>query len=306
MTMQNDHYPGLFRSADTASASAQKTYLQLQRVHLGSLILGSIIGASTALVTNTLSTWLYTAMAIVLSLGLLILWLARSRNDDKACFDCRAIAESVKTVTWRFMMSAPPFQRDDRIEERFISELREIRQARPDAHRRFAGVTDADASAISEFMRQMRSQPFDERKAFYIEGRLREQKSWYSHKAKLNARSGARWFWTTVGLQTFAVMIAVIQAAAGGLGVNFVPILTTCAAAVAAWSQMKRHDELAQSYALAAQELGELESIAHRLAVEGDFPQLVEQVEEAISREHTMWCARRDVVLQRRAGDRTR
>jgi hypothetical protein len=42
-----------------------------------------------------------------------------------------------------------------------------------------------------------------------------------------------------------------------------------------------------------------LEAIASSLAAESDFPQLVEQVEEAISREHTMWCARRDVLLRR-------
>jgi hypothetical protein len=56
---------------------------------------------------------------------------------------------------------------------------------------------------------------------------------------------------------------------------------------------------LKKTYALAAQELSELETIANNLASENDFPQLVEQVEKTISREHTMWCARRDVPLRR-------
>ncbi len=57
------------------------------------------------------------------------------------------------------------------------------------------------------------------------------------------------------------MILAILQAVAGGLGFAVVPIVTTCAAAVTAWNQMKRHDELAQSYALAAQELGELETL---------------------------------------------
>ena len=248
---------------------------------------------------------MYSLVAVVLAVGLLVLWIGRSRQDDKAWFDCRAVAESVKTATWRFMMIAPPFENDDALDQRFVSEMQEIREARQECQKHVAGVVAASNPAITDFMRQMRSRTFADRKMFYIEQRLRDQKSWYSHKAQLNACSGARWFWVTVGLQIIGVIFAIIQAAAGGLGVNMVPVLTTCAAAVAAWNQMKRHDELMKTYALASQELGELEAIANSLTAESDFPQFVEQVEEAISREHTMWCARRDVLL-RRTGSNTR
>lgn len=296
--MENRRYPGLYQGADAASLTAQKTYLLLQRAHLGSLILGSTIAAFAAVGTEAAGEWLYTAIAIVLVLGLLVLWVARSRNDDKVWFDCRAIAESTKTASWRFMMGAPPFSEGDSVEERFISELREIREARPHSNKDIAGQIDANASAITDFMKEMRGRAFGERKTFYIDCRLRDQKRWYSKKANINARSGTHWFWVTAGLQALAVTIAIIEAVTAGFQINIVPVLATCAAAVAAWSQMKHHSELAQTYALAAQELGELDSIAVSLTDEVKFPQLVEQVEETISREHTMWCARRDVRLR--------
>lgn len=297
--MQTEHYPGLFQGADTASASAQETYFLLQRIYIGSLVVGGIISAFTSLATGTVVTWVYTTMAIVLALGLLVLWITRSRQYDNAWFDCRAIAESVKTATWRFMMCAPPFQNNESLDQRFISELREIRETRPDCQKYLAGEAATSVSAITDFMRQVRTRSFEDRKRIYVEQRLCDQKSWYSHKAVLNARTGDRWFWRTAGLQGIALIVAVIQAVTGGLGLNIVPVLITCAAAIAAWTQMKRHDELTKTYALASQELGELEAIASSLAAESDFPQLVEQVEEAISREHTMWCARRDVLLRR-------
>lgn len=296
MKMQTEHYPGLFQGADTASASAQETYFRLQRLHIGSLVVAGIISAFTPLVTGNV---IYATMAIVLTLGLLVFWITRSRQDDKAWFDCRAIAESAKTATWRFMMSAPPFQNDESLDQHFISELQEIRETRPDCQKYLARTMVTSAPVITDFMRQVRTLSFEDRKRIYVEQRLREQKSWYSHKAALNARVGARWFWMTAGLQGVAVTMAIIQAVVGGLGLNIVPILTTCAAAVAAWNQMKRHDELAKTYALASQELSELEAITSSLGIENDFPQLVEQIEEAISREHTMWCARRDILLPR-------
>lgn len=298
MQIRVEDYPSLYQGADAASASAQRTYFRLQGVQLCSLILSGIIGASTPLVTVDVASWVYTSLAIILALGLLATWITRFRQDDKAWFDCRAISESVRTATWRFMMCAPPFQDNKSLEGGFIAVLKEIREARPDCPKRLAGVASASAGPITEFMRQVRDLPFEDRKTFYIESRLRDQKTWYTNKATLNARRAARWFSVTAILQLVAVGVAIIQAAIGSLGFGLVPVLTTCAAVVSAWSQMKRHDELTTTYTLAAQELGELEALASTVMSESDFPQIVEQTEEAISREHTMWCARRDILLR--------
>lgn len=301
--MSDDSYPGLFRCADSASLKAQRTYLRLHKVYLGSLVIGSATGVFTALGTSGVNAWLYTTIAIILTVGLLILWVMRARQDDQVWFDGRAVAESVKTATWRFTMKVQPFHEDGNVDSQFISALKEVREARPHLGKHIAAVMDAYGLAITDFMRQKRSASLADRRAFYVSDRIHDQKSWYSRKTKMNMDSGARWFWITVGLQIVAVTIAITQAATGGLGINVVPVITTCAAVFAAWSQMKRHEELAQSYALAAQELEELESIANNQTSDDDFSQLVEQAENSISREHTMWCARRDVRL---AGTRQR
>jgi len=300
--MKNEDYPGLFLAADRASLSAQRIYIRLQVAYLSSLILGSVVGGVTSLVSDKQSSYLYLAIALIYVFGLLILLLARARRDDQTWFDCRAIAESVKTATWRFMMNVPPFQCISTADEQFIKVLQEIRKARPNSEKAIASYINADAPLITDFMWQVRSSPFTKRKKIYILSRLCEQKSWYSRKANMNARSGAKWFWIIGSLQAIAVAIAMTQTTIGSLKFNLVPILTTCVAVIIAWSHMKRHDELAKAYSLAAQELGELEVIAKGLSHESEFGQLVEQVEEAISREHTLWCARRDVPLEVHVG----
>jgi hypothetical protein len=69
----------------------------------------------------------------------------------------------------------------------------------------------------------------------------------------------------------------------------------TLAAGFSAWTQAKRHDELQTSYAVAADELTNLEAKVELCTSETELLAHVEDVEEAISREHTMWRARRNV-----------
>lgn len=304
--MSEDNYPTLYRSANAVSLKAQSTYLLLNKVYLGSLVLGSIISVFTGLGSQTMNTYSYTVLAVVLIVGLLVLWVIRARQDDKIWFDGRAIAESVKTITWRFMMRVQPFHKDYSAEIIFLDDLREIREARPYLGKHFAAAINLSGSVITDFMKEKRFSSLEERCDFYASARIRDQKTWYANKAKSNSNTGAKWFWVIVILQTIIIILAIVQAVSGGLGINPIPIVTTCASAIAAWNQMKRHDELAQSYALAAQELEAIEGVVSNQIGEDVFTQLVEQAENSISREHTLWCARRDVHLTRVAGTNPR
>ena len=231
-----------------------------------------------------------------MAIGFVLTWVLRLRRDDKVWFDCRAIAESTKTATWRFMMKAAPFKDDRTSYQTFIDLLRRIRKERPFSPHDLAQSLDTKAQSITDSMNIVRQKPFNERQNLYVVSRLRDQKTWYTDKAKFNSRKESCWFWNVLVLQILAVIFAIIRAASSSLPLNTVPLLMTCAAAAIAWIHVKRYSELTQSYSLAAQELGDQETIALNITEEADFLELVEQVEETISREHTMWCVRRDVV----------
>lgn len=294
--MSSLDYPTLFRSSDATAIQNQTIHLRLQAVYLGSLVVGSILTALVPVVT-TLKPPLLGAGAIALALGLIALLVSRAQRYAAISFDCRAIAESVKTITWRFVMRTPPFHDDSSADVTFVSQLRRIRETRPGVARHLASQLIGTGSEITKAMRDLRARPFGDRLDFYVRERLRGQRDWYYDRGRSSSRHSTRWFWTTTALQAIAVVVAISQTGAGGFRVNVVPLLTACAAAVTAWSQMERYDELAQAYTLAAQELSELEALAVAPILEKDFTPLVEQVEEAISREHTMWCARRQVLL---------
>ena len=59
--------------------------------------------------------------------------------------------------------------------------------------------------------------------------------------------------------------------------------------------QAKRYSELAASYALTAHEISLIREQALNPSTEEEFSKFVSDAENAFSREHTQWSARRDI-----------
>ena len=297
MNICDNDFPALYQSADQASLLAQRRYFCLQTCHVVCLILGSAGAILAVLIPDTGVKWANIAWATILVIGIVFVWVSRERRYDKVWFDCRAIAESTKTATWLFMMKAALFKDDRATTQLFIDRLRKIREARPSSPGDLAQSLDSNARSISCSMNRVRRKSLDERRKIYLESRLCDQKDWYLKKAKFNSRKESTMFMAALILQFLAVLFAIIWASSIDLSVNVVPILMTSTAVIVAWGQMKRYGELEQTYSLAAQELIDQETIALGITEESSFLRLVEQVEETISREHTMWCARRDTTI---------
>lgn len=296
--MRNEDFPALYLAADKASGSAQRKYLWVLRVQLAAFLIVSALATTAAFCQNYRQD-LYTAAVITLAIGLVISLIARERKYDRIWFDCRAIAESVKTATWRYMMRVRPFAHgtNEEARARFVAELNEIRSSRLQVAQHLAGRTASSAVTTAE-MERVRSSDFPGRRKTYRTGRLDDQQHWYSNKVVANRRTGAFWYWTTIGFQVAALIMAAVIAQRGTTPFGPVSLLMTLAASATAWTQAKRHDELTNSYALAADELTRLQGLANGITDEGEFGKLVEDVEEACSREHTMWCARRSLPLK--------
>ncbi|MGH7216732.1 MAG: DUF4231 domain-containing protein [Nitrospiraceae bacterium] len=295
--MTTTDYPALFCASDKASLRAQAAYFRILWAQLFSLILAGITAKLASAVGPSSYRVLANATAAILAVGLLLMWVLRAKRYEKVWFDCRAVAESVKTATWRYMMQAPPYDRDEdeaHVDTGFLKDLGDIRGARPGVDAHLAGLVSG-ATQISDCMRRTRVLPLDERKKIYLRDRLVDQKTWYDGKARANRSSASAWFWTVAGLQVVALCLAIVQSDALLMSIDPVPIIMAVAAALVAWTQAKRHDELTQSYSLAAQELSSLEALAPHASDPKSLQAFVTQAEEAISREHTLWMARRNI-----------
>jgi SMODS and SLOG-associating 2TM effector domain 1/SMODS and SLOG-associating 2TM effector domain 3 len=318
--MTSAEYPALFEASDRASRTAQRTFLRLLRVYLILLVVASLtaimatefcaahlslwLSAVTTLTPTTTSRLLAIASPLSIAIGLVLMIVIRVQRYEKIWFDCRAVAESVKTATWRYMVQAPPYHTDDsaaNVDTEFLKELVEIRKARPGVDVHLIGP-DAHTAEISSGMRRIRALPLQERKKIYLEDRLLDQQIWYERNTGRNRASAARWFWSVIVVQVLALAFATAMASSHLTDrpwpINPVAIFMTLAGACLAWSQTKRHEELTQSYALAAHELRALRAFEAYVVDAESFQGFVSQVEDAISREHTMWRVRRNVALE--------
>src|ERR1035437_5987095 len=102
--MKNEDYPALYRASDVMALKAQKNYVAIIFLSLVSVILAS----SLTLISEN-SIFFAICAAVCFVLGLMFSLILATRRYDKTWYLSRAVAESVKTITWRYMMRAEPF-----------------------------------------------------------------------------------------------------------------------------------------------------------------------------------------------------
>jgi hypothetical protein len=288
-------YPALYVAADAASGRAQRLYLALFKASVTMMIVGALSttvgGISIALRTAGLL-----AGALLLLVSFVLNVIIRLQAPERVWFAGRAVAESVKTASWRYMTCAPPFCAElgsKTVDEMLLSELALIVKERKALGWNLGG--DLSQPQITDKMRQIRSSPLETRVNIYRDDRIGIQTNWYATQSELNRREHTRWFYLTTGAQLFSLTWAMLLLS-GNVRVNLTGVFSASAAGAMAWTQVKKYQELAQSYAMAAMDLGiAREKLAH---VAGDiqFEAFVADSESAISREHTMWITRRDTI----------
>jgi hypothetical protein len=286
-------YPGLHAATDSASLRAQRFHFIVIRLQLGLFFLVAITAGLAAVLPSGLGEEIAVLTAILLAIAILTAWIGRLGQYERAWFTCRAIAESVKSASWLYMMRVPPFEHDATADSLLANRLREILSVWSGYEKLFAG-RDAGHSPTSK-MRDIRNMDFAERKSQYSILRQKDQRDWYSDKCRLNESRATQWFWITTILPVAALVVAIGQARFGPAPVNLISPLMTLAATFLAWSQSKRYEELSQAYSLAAVELEHLQALTMGANNEESLHNVVVDTEEAISREHKMWCVKRSI-----------
>jgi len=293
--LESQDYPTLYRETDSSSINAQKKHFWLVRTKIALLL----VIAGIASIAWSQEPNLRTSAAIVLAIFLVVSMVLSAIMDmkkfDRIWFSSRAIAESVKTESWSFMMKIEPYGDaipDSEAEDRLLNRLDGILHLQPSVSSELAPYLQQGA-LITEHMRQIRNETLENRRTYYVQSRIRDQRLWYAKKAKWNKSQESRWFIITWILQLAAAVIAITVIGFRDFIVNPVGILTTAGAGALSWLHARSYRELSQSYSLVAQELALLEDRANQASTEEKLARIVLDVERTISREHTIWLARR-------------
>jgi hypothetical protein len=292
-----DHFPALYKCADAASIKAQNIYLLFFRLNLLLLAMGALTG-SFAIGGLKQKQIIYSATALLFFLSLFTTLLLAYFRWDRIWHSGRAVAESAKSLTWKFICGAEPFQHsleERKATESFTASLNELLQENKKLSSELIGP-DAFCEQITDEMRTLRiSSTFVLRDA-YLSQRVNEQQAWYATKATSNRHSQSNWFWILIATQALACAGTLILIKYPDVSWQGTPVISSLATAILAWVQVKKFQELSESYGLAAQELSIIAARAANVSSREDLARFVNDSETAISREHSMWVARRETV----------
>ena len=277
-------YPAIFHAADIASRSAQRLFLRLSACRLWALVAVAAIAALAGFIDRW-SAYIALAPISIAIFAEIILWTQR---PERRWYQARAIAESAKTLAWRYQVGGRPLGRritDEEADAELIARLRDLLKEFRDL-----AFPATKQDQVTTAMRKLRSMPLHQRMVAYRKGRIEDQRTWYANRAERNRKCADQYQAGLVFIELAAFSTALLTALLG-LSVNVYSLLAALAVAGVGWLQIKQYRSTADSYALASHELAAINSTFDTVDGEDAWEEFVDRAEEAISREHTLWVA---------------
>lgn len=283
-------FPNIFLKADCKSLSSQNSFTRLNVGILILLVVSTFI--SSIQIENG---WVSLISSILLIISLILtIWIMHFQ-PEKIWYDGRAIAESTKSLTWKFITGTKPFGYKLKLseaEEKLIKNLKQIIGQKKEFFQ-LIGEEFGEGDQITDSMRKLRKLNYEEKVEYYTINRLEEQRVWYYKKSKENRKNKNRTFFAIITFQVLAI-VALLLDFYDITEFTVTPLMACLASSFIAWLQLKRFQELTESYGITATELNLIKTKVKHIKDETDFANFVDDAETAISREHTLWLARRD------------
>jgi hypothetical protein len=290
VAVAEDDYPALYLAADNASRLAQNRHLWFTGVILGALVASAGLAALSGVFGKALAV----ASGIGAALSFMLTSMRKALRPEKLWYNGRAVAESAKSMAWRYMTGADPYPvslAPAAADGKFVSDLKDMAKDQAQAALGF-GSDFSDRPQITARMREVRSAPLEQRRQIYVTGRIADQRKWYGAKARKSQIVANRYFVVIQVSQALTLAATVLLLSPLGSKWNLGGLFSALASALIAWLQVRQHEELAQTYSVAALDLGFIEEQAASIASEKDLSAFVADAENTVSREHSMWITR--------------
>lgn len=282
-------YPDVYYSCEKASSDNQRKFLVSRGVEFVLLILAAGLGEIPR------SSFHGAGPVAAFGLFLLALIIRSSGVGDtaeKRWYDARAASESIKSAAWQFAVKCKPYDSGDSDAKGLLVDLlKNVLKRVPKLEVNQSRGTNA---VVSQEMSEIRSQKLEDRIAKYKEERVEDQITWYKTKAKINKTRAKIWRVALIMLESVAVILGFIRVL-GAFDVNWVGILATAAAGVAAWQQTRNFTFLSESYSVTTLELSFVLDTFLNVTDENGWSDAARDAESAFSREHGLWLVRRQL-----------
>lgn len=277
------HMPELYRVADSASTRGQNRFKARTAVALILLIVATVGGIIDQPWASLMSAAAFAAGTVMTTLWML-------RRYENQWYDGRAAAESAKSLTFKYAVGGEPYSvPSQNARGEYIDDLGAI-AAKLDRANSPVKVS-ADLPDLEQ-LDQIRDLGWEQRRVVYQTQRIEDQLAWYTKRAAEHRDAGRLWQRAVIGLNSVGVVGAVLKAT-DTLHFDLLSLCATLAAAAAAWLSAVDHLRIARAYDFTATELEAVLKRCKAIANAEEWPGFVADAEETMSREHTLWEARR-------------
>lgn len=285
----NEDLPALYRASNKISLAAQTEFFWIFGANL--ILLAVAVVLSVFYISDIRYIY-FQVVVLFLSFGCTL--LIGFRSPQKIWYGGRALAESVKTLTWRYMVKAEPFNiNDDAAIQLFVTKLKKIVKTNREITKKSVELTND--KEITDLMLSMRKKNLNDRMEFYIKNRINDQLAWYQKKSKFNEINARAFFAIICLMGVFAIGFSIARVSYPTTEHWPTDIFIGIIASLMGWNQAKQFRELSTSYAQTAYEIKLIKEQSLLIKTEKDFSVFVGDAENGFSREHTQWVARRDI-----------
>ncbi len=263
------------------------------KAELIALIVASVAGVTAYGVMSHQLDVLAPISAVAFVVALICTYRRVQLEPEEDWYEGRAGAESACTLAWKYAIGARPLPVDgDEEQERkltklFLDRLGNVVRYLEDAR---LPTPDSDVRELTEAMRRVRASDLATRRLVYRRDRIEDQPDWYSRRSDDHDRSAKRWLGVAITASVAGILMAVVKFLV--IDEDLLGVCAAVASSAIAWNQLNQHRNQATAYAVAARELNVIHDQIEQVP-DDEWAAFAQGAEAAISREHTMWGARR-------------
>jgi hypothetical protein len=298
--MKAQDYPVLYNACSFCADKNQKNHYRIIKVRIVLLITIALLGGIVWKQIPEVGIMPPLIIAISFLIMFIFTIIMENKKFEKTWQISRAGAEWIKQASWLYMMRANPYVlkggQDAKVE--FMNLLRKIIDSMP--------ISDIpcnlEGGQITTSMDKVRNGDLEERKQFYIQSRIEDQRRWYSRKAEFNHTRESQftllmWLFLAAGV-AFSFLNVVFSAMEISLPLNAIGIATTSSASILSWISARSYKELSHSYSAVAYELSFIEENARNASTEDQLTKVVEEAERVMGQEQELWKTKRLIKLR--------
>lgn len=276
--MQEKDYPFIYKISNDESAKNQICHFRVIKFEYFInflIVIGSSFGENKSLL-----------IVLIVSIALLILlnFLKKIWDFEKKWYKNRALTESLKTLTWKWMMNSAESESDFRKKlEPFFKEIEGVESIEID-------------ELITDEMNKIKELGDEEKFQYYKKNRIEDQEKWYLKKTKENKKKVSHFLYFTVTVYSILFLIMLFNLSVTlekMININ-VGIFILLATIFTSWSNSRKYAELEEAYSITLNDIMFLKREIMDYSEVENFNTYISNCENAFSREHTQWFARKN------------